>query len=70
MEHYQIKLANRLMDLTPVIFGQGFDGISDLEIGPDGYLYVVSYAHVCTPSTGQELSSRYNIQDISKDGID
>ncbi len=25
-----------------IIFGEGFGGISDLEIGPDGYLYVVS----------------------------
>jgi len=25
-----------------IIFGEGFDGISDLEVGPDGYLYVVS----------------------------
>jgi glucose/arabinose dehydrogenase len=25
-----------------VIFGEGFGGITDLEVGPDGYLYVVS----------------------------
>ncbi len=25
-----------------IIFGEGFAGISDLEVGPDGYLYVVS----------------------------
>jgi aldose sugar dehydrogenase len=50
------KVWNGLEDLTPVLFGQGFAGISDLEVGPDGYLYVVSYAHVCTASTGQELS--------------
>src|SRR5215203_5721577 len=25
-----------------IIFGQGFGGITDLEVGPDGYLYVVS----------------------------
>jgi aldose sugar dehydrogenase len=24
------------------VFGEGFAGISDLEVGPDGYLYVVS----------------------------
>lgn len=24
------------------MFGEGFAGISDLEVGPDGYLYVVS----------------------------
>ncbi|HKI08170.1 MAG TPA: PQQ-dependent sugar dehydrogenase, partial [Nitrososphaeraceae archaeon] len=25
-----------------IVFGKGFAGISDLEVGPDGYLYVVS----------------------------
>jgi aldose sugar dehydrogenase len=25
-----------------IIFGKGFGGITDLEVGPDGYLYVVS----------------------------
>jgi glucose/arabinose dehydrogenase len=25
-----------------IVFGEGFAGVSDLEIGPDGYLYVVS----------------------------
>jgi aldose sugar dehydrogenase len=28
--------------LDGIIFGQEFGGITDLEIGPDGYLYVVS----------------------------
>ncbi len=27
----------------PIVFGQGFGGISDIEVGPDGYLYVLSY---------------------------
>lgn len=27
----------------PLIFGQGFGGITDIEVGPDGYLYVLSY---------------------------
>jgi glucose/arabinose dehydrogenase len=25
-----------------IVFGEGFAGISDLEVGPDGYLYIVS----------------------------
>ncbi|HZA61425.1 MAG TPA: PQQ-dependent sugar dehydrogenase [Nitrososphaeraceae archaeon] len=25
-----------------IVFGEGFAGVSDLEVGPDGYLYVVS----------------------------
>jgi aldose sugar dehydrogenase len=28
-----------------IIFAEGFGGISDLEVGPDGYLYVVSLGH-------------------------
>lgn len=30
-------------DLEAIIFGEGFDAITDLEVGPDGYLYVVSH---------------------------
>jgi glucose/arabinose dehydrogenase len=27
---------------TSIVFGKGFGGITDLEVGPDGYLYVIS----------------------------
>lgn len=27
----------------PFVFGQGFGGITDIQMGPDGYLYVLSY---------------------------
>jgi glucose/arabinose dehydrogenase len=30
-------------ELDPVLFGRGFGSVTDLEVGPDGYLYVVSY---------------------------
>ena len=30
-------------ELNNILFGEGFDSITDLEVGPDGYLYVVSY---------------------------
>jgi hypothetical protein len=36
------KVANSINDLKQVIFGHGFGGIIDMEIGPDGYLYVLS----------------------------
>lgn len=39
------KIANSTKELTNVIFGKGFGGITDLQVGDDGYLYVVSYAH-------------------------
>jgi aldose sugar dehydrogenase len=29
-------------DLEEVIFGRNFGGISDIDVGPDGYLYIVS----------------------------
>jgi aldose sugar dehydrogenase len=28
-----------------IVFGEGFGGITDLEVGPDGFLYVVSLGH-------------------------
>lgn len=30
-------------ELDTILFGEGFGSITDLEVGPDGYLYVVSY---------------------------
>jgi glucose/arabinose dehydrogenase len=28
-----------------ILFGKGFDGLTDMQVGPDGYLYVLSYHH-------------------------
>jgi glucose/arabinose dehydrogenase len=37
------KISNNATENENVIFGEGFGGISDLEVGPyDGYLYIVS----------------------------
>jgi aldose sugar dehydrogenase len=36
------KVANNKEELKQVIFGQGFGAITDIEVGPDGYLYVIS----------------------------
>lgn len=30
-------------EMQQIIFGEGFDAITDFEVGPDGYLYVVSH---------------------------
>ena len=39
------KIANTPEDAKPVIFSTGFDGgITDLQVGPDGYLYVLTFA--------------------------
>jgi glucose/arabinose dehydrogenase/predicted MPP superfamily phosphohydrolase len=37
------KIANSNDELDKVTFAEGFSGITDLEVGPDGYLYVLSY---------------------------
>jgi hypothetical protein len=36
------KIANTPEEMQETILGEGFGGITDLEVGPDGYLYVVS----------------------------
>ena len=37
------KQVNTPKEVIPLIFGSGFGGITDLEVGPDGYLYVLTY---------------------------
>jgi glucose/arabinose dehydrogenase len=37
------KVGNSNLELRDLIFAQGFDTITDMEVGPDGYLYVLSY---------------------------
>lgn len=36
------KIANTIGEMKDVIFANGFGRITDLEIGPDGYMYVLS----------------------------
>ena len=35
------KLADSDNENEGIIFGQGFGAITDIEVGPDGYLYIV-----------------------------
>lgn len=37
------KVADDLEELESVTFAQGFRSITDLEVGPDGYLYILTY---------------------------
>jgi aldose sugar dehydrogenase len=37
------KIADNEDELSSAIFGTGFGGITDIEVGPDGYLYVLLY---------------------------
>ena len=39
----QDKVADTPGELESIIFAKGFGGITDMEIGPDGYLYILSY---------------------------
>jgi len=39
------RVANNTHELNDVIFARGFGGITDLDVGPDGYLYVLSYVN-------------------------
>ena len=37
------KVVDNDQELDSVVLGPGFGGITDIETGPDGYLYVLSY---------------------------
>jgi aldose sugar dehydrogenase len=39
------RIANNKDELHKVILGQGFSGITDIEVGPDGYLYILSFGN-------------------------
>jgi glucose/arabinose dehydrogenase len=61
-------------DLGEVTFGQGFGGITDIKVGPDGYLYVLSHltggsdcnpkfpTEPCLPSSAPNVSTIFKIQ--------
>jgi aldose sugar dehydrogenase len=38
------RVADNPTELDEVIFGMGFGGITDLKVGPDGFLYIVSFS--------------------------
>jgi aldose sugar dehydrogenase len=42
-EQLSDKVANKKEELSSIIFAHGFGGVTDLEIGPDGYLYILVY---------------------------
>ena len=41
----QDKIVDNNDDLTKYIFGKNFGIISDITVGPDGYLYIVSFTY-------------------------
>src|SRR5215208_6825397 len=47
------RIANKAQELEQVLFGQGFGGTTDIEVGPDGYLYILTInkgGHNCSES--------------------
>ena len=40
------KVVDNDEEADSLIFGTGFGGISDIETGPDGFLYVLSFKEV------------------------
>jgi aldose sugar dehydrogenase len=36
------RIAQNPKELQNIVFGQGFGGITDVELGPDGYLYILA----------------------------
>jgi glucose/arabinose dehydrogenase len=39
----QIAHSSERDGLGNILFGEGFGSVTDVEVGPDGYIYVVSY---------------------------
>ena len=37
------KVADTDTENEDITFGMGFRGITDIQVGPDGYLYILSY---------------------------
>ena len=57
------KMANTREEIEKIIIAKGFGGITDLEIGPDGYLYVLSLhfgGRNCNPGQPEEPCVAYN----------
>ena len=62
--------------IEDIVFAEGFGGITDLEVGPDGYLYVVSLGHgavyrilpaadvVSTPDVEADVEEEEDNEDI------
>jgi aldose sugar dehydrogenase len=37
------RIANTTKESNDVLFATGFAGVTDLEVGPDGYLYILTF---------------------------
>ncbi|HEX5978797.1 MAG TPA: hypothetical protein VFY68_16055, partial [Nitrososphaeraceae archaeon] len=41
-DNKQVEEEENKLLLSKALFGKGFGAITDIEVGPDGYLYIVS----------------------------
>ena len=63
------KVASNSSDLEKVIFGKGFGGITDVEVGPDGYLYVLALntgGSNCVPKYPNAPCVQYDAPNVSR----
>jgi glucose/arabinose dehydrogenase len=63
------KVASNSSDLDKVIFGRGFGGITDIEVGPDGYLYVLALntgGSNCVPKYPNAPCVQYDAPNVSR----
>jgi aldose sugar dehydrogenase len=63
------KVASNSSDLDKVIFGRGFGGITDIEVGPDGYLYVLALntgGSNCIPKYPNAPCVQYEAPNVSR----
>jgi hypothetical protein len=56
------KIADNPQEADEVIFGEGFGGITDLDIGPDGFLYILAINRFHEDNSG----TIYQIVPVSK----
>jgi len=67
LEKLADKQVNNSKEVIPLIFGSGFGGVTDLDVGPDGYLYVLTYfgeIYKILPKSNSLKSD--NLTDMSK----
>jgi aldose sugar dehydrogenase len=59
-------VANSEEELSTITFGRGFGGITDIETGPDGFLYVLSYyKEIESPELNLKFNNNGTIYKIS-----
>jgi aldose sugar dehydrogenase len=72
----KVAATESVTELEQIIFAEGFGGITDLEVGPDGYLYIVSLGQgaiyrilpaadvVSTPDVGADMEEEEEEEEI------